>query len=124
MKLFESERKVMEVLWREGEITAKRVSEILGEEIGWNKNTTYTVIKKCVAKGAIERIEPGFVCRALIGKETAQDEEVDDMIDRVFDGSVDLLFAALLRREKLTPDQIENLRRRVDELSGEQNEHL
>ena len=41
MKLFESERKVMEVLWREGEIPAKRVSEILGEEIGWNKNTTY-----------------------------------------------------------------------------------
>ena len=115
MKLFESERKVMEVLWREGEITAKRISEILGEEIGWNKNTTYTV-----AKGAIERIEPGFVCRALIGKETAQDEEVDDMIDRVFDGSVDLLFAALLRREKLTAEQIESLRRRVDELSGEQ----
>ena len=92
----------------------------LGEEIGWNKNTTYTVIKKCVAKGAIERIEPGFVCRPLIGKKTAQDEEVDDMIDRVFDGSVDLLFAALLRRETLTAEQIENLRRRVDELSGEQ----
>jgi len=38
----------------------------------------------------------------------------------VFDGSVDLLFAALLRREKLTAEQIESLRRRVDELSGEQ----
>ena len=119
MKLYESERKVMEILWREGEITAKRVSEILGEEIGWNKNTTYTVLKKCVAKGAVERIEPGFVCRALIGKETAQEEEVDDMIDRVFDGSVDLLFAALLRREKLTPEQIEKLRRMVDEYAGE-----
>ena len=119
MKLFESERKVMEVLWREGEITAKRVSEILAEEIGWNKNTTYTVIKKCVAKGAIERIEPDFVCRALIGRETAQEEEVDDMIDRVFGGSVDMLFAALLRPEKLTPEQIESLRRRVEELAGE-----
>ena len=119
MKLYESERKVMEILWREGEITAKRVSEILTEEIGWNKNTTYTVLKKCVAKGAVERIEPDFVCRALIGKETAQEEEVDDMIDRVFDGSVDLLFAALLRREKLTPEQIENLRRQVEALSGE-----
>ena len=120
MKLFESERKVMEVLWREGEIPAKRVSEILGEEIGWNKNTTYTVIKKCVAKGAIERIEPGFVCRALIAKETAQEEEVDDIIDRVFDGSADLLFSALLRREKLTPEQIDHLRRMVDEYTGEQ----
>ncbi len=118
MKLFESERKVMEVVWREGEITAKRISEILAEEIGWNKNTTYTVIKKCVAKGAIERIEPGFVCRALIGKEAAQDEEVEDIIERVFDGSADLLFAALLRREKLTSEQIENLRVKIEELSG------
>ena len=120
MKLYDSERKVMEILWREGEITAKRISEILAEEIGWNKNTSYTVLKKCIAKGAAERIEPGFVCRALIAKETAQEEEVDDIIDRVFDGSADLLFSALLRREKLTPEQIEHLRRMVDEYAGEQ----
>ena len=43
--LFDSELKVMEVLWREGTLPAKRVVEILGEEIGWNKNTTYTVLK-------------------------------------------------------------------------------
>ena len=119
-KLFDSEIKVMEIIWEKGPLSAKEISLIAADSIGWNKNTTYTVIKKCVAKGAIERIEPGFVCRPLIGKETAQDEEVDDMIDRVFDGSVDLLFAALLRRETLTAEQIESLRRRVDELSGEQ----
>ena len=45
MKLFESEQKVMEVLWEEGEIPAKRVVEVLSERVGWNKNTTYTVIK-------------------------------------------------------------------------------
>lgn len=50
MKLFESEQKVMEVLWEEGEIPAKRVVEVLSERVGWNKNTTYTVIKKCIEK--------------------------------------------------------------------------
>lgn len=45
MKLFDSERKVMEVLWREGEISAGQVVKILKEETGWNRNTTYTVIK-------------------------------------------------------------------------------
>ena len=54
-KLYDSELKVMEVLWKEGDDSAKHISEILNAEIGWNKNTTYTVIKKCVAKGAIER---------------------------------------------------------------------
>ena len=55
MKLFDSELKVMDVLWRLGDRTAKEISSILGEETGWNVNTTYTVIKKCVAKGAVRR---------------------------------------------------------------------
>ena len=55
MKLFDSERKVMEVLWDEGPVPARRVVEVLSQRIGWNKNTTYTVIKKCVEKGAIQR---------------------------------------------------------------------
>ena len=50
-KLFDSERKVMEVIWEEGDMTAKEISLILNEKIGWNKNTTYTVIKKCIQKG-------------------------------------------------------------------------
>ena len=58
MKLFASEQKVMEVLWRKGDLHAGRIAEILNDEIGWNRNTTYTVIKKCIEKGAIERQEP------------------------------------------------------------------
>ena len=56
IKLFDSEIKVMEVLWKEGDLTAKQLADILSEKIGWNKNTTYTVIKKCISKGAIERL--------------------------------------------------------------------
>ena len=52
MKLFDSELKVMEVLWEEGPVPARRVVEVLSQRVGWNKNTTYTVIKKCMEKGA------------------------------------------------------------------------
>lgn len=51
IKLFDSEIKVMEVLWKEGDLTAKQLADILSEKIGWNKNTTYTVIKNVSPRG-------------------------------------------------------------------------
>ncbi len=115
IKLFDSELKIMSVLWRDGDKTAKEISDILKEEIGWNMNTTYTVIKKCIAKGAIERTEPGFMCCALISKEDVQEAETDELIGKLYDGSVDKLFAALLERKNLTSEQIAELKRIVGE---------
>ena len=115
IKLFDSELKVMNVLWKSGSKTAKEISDILKAEIGWNMNTTYTVIKKCVAKGAIERREPGFQCSALISKEEVQAAETDALIGKLFDGSADQLFAALLGRKKLSLQQIEKLKRLVED---------
>lgn len=118
VKLFDSELKVMDVLWKSGDKTAKEISGILNAEIGWNVNTTYTVIKKCVAKGAIERREPGFLCHALIAKEEVQQAETDELIGKLFDGSADKLFAALLGRKKLTAEQLQRLKQIVGELDG------
>ena len=116
VKLFDSELKVMGVLWREGDVTAKHISDVLKEETGWNRNTTYTLIKRCIKKGAIERFEPGFLCHALIPKEEVQEAETDELINKIYDGSVDKLFAALLSRKKLSAQQIERLRQMVTEL--------
>ena len=75
-KLFDSERKVMEVLWEaDAPLTAKEVAQKLGETVGWNKNTTYTVIKKCMEKGAIQRSEPGFLCTPLVTREEVAKSE-------------------------------------------------
>ena len=101
IKLFDSELKVMDVLWKEGDKTAKQISDILKEEI---------------AKGAIERSEPNFMCHALIAKEVVQEAEAEELIGKLFDGSPDKLFAALLDNQKLSKEQIENLRRMVAEL--------
>ena len=50
-KLFDSEAKVMEIIWNRGPLSAKEISLIAADSIGWNKNTTYTVIKKLESKG-------------------------------------------------------------------------
>ncbi|EOS22861.1 hypothetical protein C806_03482 [Lachnospiraceae bacterium 3-1] len=116
MKLFDSELKVMDVLWREGDATAKYISDVLKEEVGWNKNTTYTLIKRCIKKGAIERFEPKFMCHALIPKEEVQEAQTEELINKIYDGSAEQLFAALLSRKKLSSEQIDRLKRMVEEL--------
>ena len=116
IKLFDSELKVMDILWKEGIVPAKYVADRLTQELGWNKNTTYTLIKRCMKKGAIERTEPNFMCHALIAKEDVQETETNELINKIYDGSVDKLFAALLGRKKLSIEQIEKLKQIVDSL--------
>lgn len=115
-KLFDSELKVMGILWNEGDVPAKYIADQLTKELGWNKNTTYTLIKRCIKKGAIERSEPNFMCHALIPKEEVQEAETNELINKVYDGSADKLFAALLGRKKLSAEQIEKLKQIVGEL--------
>ncbi|MDE7324780.1 MAG: BlaI/MecI/CopY family transcriptional regulator [Lachnospiraceae bacterium] len=115
-KLFDSELKIMNILWQEGDTTAKHIAELLKEEIGWNVNTTYTLIKRCIKKGAIERFEPNFMCHALIPKEEVQDAETQELISKLYNGCTDKLFAALLSRKKLSAQEIERLRQIVRDL--------
>ncbi len=123
VKLFDSELKVMDVLWKEGDMPAKQISDVLKETTGWNMNTTYTVIKKCIAKGAIERREPNFLCHALIARDVVQAVETEELLHKLFDSSPDLLFASLLGHQRLSKPQIDNLRRMVSELEAqEENE--
>lgn len=116
VKLFDSELKVMDILWKEGDLTAAEMVKILGEQVGWNRNTTYTLIKRCIAKGAIERTDPHFLCHALIPKEQVQQQETTELINKVFDGSVGLLFASLLDRKDLSAEEIVRLKQIVNDL--------
>lgn len=116
VKLFDSELKVMDILWKEGDVQAKHVAEVLMKEVGWNKNTTYTLIKRCIKKGAIERSEPHFMCHALIPKEEVQEAETDELINKIYDGSADKLFAALLSRKKFSAEEIDRLKQIVADL--------
>ena len=113
-KLFDSELKVMQVLWHEGDVSARQIAEVLNKEVGWNINTTYTLIKRCIKKGAILRSEPGFLCHALVRQEEVQQAETDELIDKIFDGSADKLFASLLSRNKISEEQLKRFKEWVE----------
>jgi len=114
-KLFDSELKVMELIWLREPVSAKELSLLAEQAYGWNKNTTYTVIKKLEAKGYIRRDEPGFVCTSLITKGDVRRAETAGLIDRLFGGSKKALFSALIEDESLTREELDALRRMIDE---------
>lgn len=114
IKVFDSELKVMETLWKEGDLTAGQLAKILNEQIGWNRNTTYTVIKKLIDKGAIKRLEPKFTCRAAITKEQVQQYEATELIGKLFDGSAEIFLSTFLSGKELSEDEIERLKQIVE----------
>ena len=114
VKVFDSELKVMEALWKEGDLTAGRLAKIMNEQTGWNRNTTYTVIGKLIDKGAVQRMGSDFLCRPLITKEQVQLHEVTELIDRLFDGSEEVFLSAFLSGKALSQEKRERLKEIVE----------
>ena len=123
IKLFDSELKLMELLWAsegttegmtEG-ITAKELARIASDKIGWNKNTTYTVIKKLVAKGAIERLEPDFICRSLVTQEDVGRQEAKKVLKSFFGGSAKAMFSSFMADGTLSAEEADELRKLINE---------
>lgn len=115
-KIFDSELKILELLWDSGELSARDIATQAAKQVGWSKTTTYTVLKKCVEKGLVERTEPGFRCHALVTRQEAQRRETQGLIDRMYGGAADRLVASLLEGKTLSAEEIGRLRRLVEEL--------
>ena len=114
LHLFDSELRLMELLWAQAPVSARALSLAAADSLGWNKNTTYTVIKKLEEKGYIKREDPGFVCTSLVSRDAVRKNETEGLVERLFGGSKKALFSALLEDEELTGDDIEELRRMID----------
>ena len=118
-KLFDSELKVMEPLWEGGPQTAGELAKRLATVVGWNRNTTYTVIKKLIDKGAVSRSDPGFLCTPLVTREEVQRQETDSLISRLFGGSATQFLSAFLSERDLTPAEADQLRELIGSFSRE-----
>lgn len=88
IRLHDGELNVMELLWSNKELAARDISKIIKEYIGWEKNTTYTVIKRLIDKGAIVREDPGFICKANVAKKKIQETETNILLDKFYGGSL------------------------------------
>ena len=113
VKLFDSELKIMNIVWENEPVSAKDISLIAAEEIGWNKNTTYTVIKKLIEKNAISRIEPNFICVSLMKKEDLQKSETKSLIDKLYNGSKKAFFASFIQ-EEISEEELAELKKLIE----------
>ena len=121
IRLHEGELNVMELLWSNSVLAAKDIAKIIKEYIGWEKNTTYTVIKRLIDKGAISREDPGFFCRSLTTKKEVQRIETDALLSKMFNSSLKLFIQDYLAQRKLTTEEIIELQRMINH---NQNEKL
>lgn len=115
--VFESELKVLSLLWQFGNLSIVELAERLHQQVGWSKTTTYTVVKKCIEKNLICRSQGAgkvYVCSPLITKEDVQNEQTDTLIDRFYDGEVEQLVASLVGRYKVMPDQLARILKLID----------
>ena len=112
-KLFDAELRLMEIIWGCEPVSAKEISLIAAEQFDWNKNTTYTVIKRLIEKEVLCRDEPGFICSSIVNRDEVQKAETNTLIEKLFGGSKKTFFAAFAD-EKLSPDEVEALKALIE----------
>lgn len=113
IKLFDSELKIMDIVWEKEPVSAKEISLIAADTVGWNKNTTYTVIKKLIDKKMIERSDPNFICTSLIKKVNVQKAETQNLIDKLYNGSKKAFLAAFID-EHISDEEFLELRKLIE----------
>ena len=114
IKIHNSEMHIMNKIWDEGQIRAIDLANWALENLGWKKNTTYTVIKKLVDKEAIQRTEPDFMLTPLVTRAEIAADETNQLVVKMFKGNVSLFLASLLENQELTSEEINTLRELID----------
>ena len=111
-KIFESEYRFCLILWREEPINSTQLAKICKEELGWSRTTTYTVIKRLRDRGVVKN--ENATVTALVSKEEVQVAQMDELMEKTFEGSIPAFLAAFARRQSLTEDEVEILRRIIE----------
>ncbi len=111
-KIFESEYRFCLILWEHEPINSTELVRLCRDRLGWSKATTYTVIRRLAARGVIKN--ENAVVTSLISKETAQAAEIDELVEKTFQGSLPAFVAAFARREKLSEDDTAALQRMIE----------
>ena len=111
-KIFESEYRFCLILWEHEPVTTTELVKLCQSQLGWKRTTTYTVIKRLGERGVL-RNQDGLVT-ALISKEDAQVSEIDELMEKKFQGSLPAFLAAFARRQALSEDEVEEIRRIIE----------
>ncbi|MCQ2474060.1 MAG: BlaI/MecI/CopY family transcriptional regulator [Saccharofermentans sp.] len=104
--LFEAEKRLMEIIWKEAPIESGKLVALANENINWNKSTTYTVLRKLITKGFVKNEDT--IVSVLIPKEDVLISESNQIVEESFDGSLPMFVASFLADKKSLSDEDAN----------------
>lgn len=113
-KIHESEYRFCLILWDREPITAVELAKLCQAQLGWKRTTTYTVIKRLGERGVL-RNENGTVT-ALVSKKDVQASEIDELVEKKFEGSLPAFLAAFTKRQTLSDQDLDQVQRMIDRI--------
>ena len=111
-KVFESEYRFCLILWAHEPIRSGELVRLCQQELGWKPTTTYTVIKRLSERGVLQNEKS--IVTSLVSKEEVQASEIDDLVERTFEGSLPAFIAAFTRRHKMSQRDIDEVQAMID----------
>ena len=111
-KIFESEYRFCLLLWEKEPIKSSELVALCKEKLGWKPTTTYTVIKRLSERGVLKN--ENTVVTSLVSKDEIQAEEIDELVEKKFEGSLPAFVAAFAKHRTLSAKDIDEMQKMID----------
>lgn len=112
-KVFDSEYRFCLILWEHEPINSTKLAALCREQLGWSKATTYTVIRRLAERGVLKN--ENATVTSLISKEQVQEAELEQLVEKTFEGSIPSFIAAFSRSKRLTEQEVAQLQELIDD---------
>ena len=113
-KVYESEYRFCLILWEHEPVRSKELVKLCQEQLGWKSTTTYTVIKRLSERGILKN--ENTVVTSLVSKDDVQASELEEFVEKTFEGSLPAFIAAFTRHQKLTDADIDEVQAMIDRI--------
>lgn len=111
-KIFESEYRFCLILWEHEPVKSSELVRLCKEQLGWKPTTTYTVIKRLSERGVLKN--ENTIVSSIVSKDEAQASEINEMLEKTFEGSLPAFIAAFTKHRNLSPDEIDEVQSMTD----------
>ena len=115
-KVYESEYRFCLILWEHEPIRSKELVKLCQENLGWKSTTTYTVIKRLSERGVLKN--ENTVVTSLVSKDEIQADQMEEFVEKTFEGSLPAFIAAFTKHQKLTDADIDEVQAMIDQMRG------
>ena len=116
-KVFESEYRLCLILWEHEPVKSSELVQLCREQLGWKPTTTYTVIKRLSERGVLKN--ENTIVTSLVSKDQVQAAEIDELVEKTFEGSLPAFVAAFTKHRKLSAKEVDEVQALIDRFREE-----